>query len=285
VVVYAAFPPNLDDQLDETRYRVARAADDSAFAYVGQAIAETPNDTNIWEEVEKRVKDAMDRYPTAGEFLAESHGMRGSGTKRLAQTQFQLAEMGSDPENKLKQCIENLKAAARHYWLAAEVYMVPEGEKVQRLSSLHWVLTQWLCLEAVLGHRIRNDLWMTAKVSAEMERDKVGGLNRVWALGSLAELYLLQLTLPKNARVIKEGCTEEAVACAAEIVAVDREPGSWPVFSTRRGFSRYTDWWCSDLFVDYLKEHGVRRPVDWLAEGSVRDAAKQIMKTLVADHG
>jgi hypothetical protein len=80
--------------------------------------------------------------------------------------------------------LRDLDTAARHYWRAAEIFLAPGTERIQRLASLHWVLTHWLSLRAVLGPELDADLWTTAKASAEMTLRRCGGSERVWPLGS-----------------------------------------------------------------------------------------------------
>ena len=66
---------------------------------------------------------------------------------------------------------------------------------IRKNRSVHWVMTQYLSLRAVLGEPFLPDHWSAAKVSAEVD---IYSLNShaetaAWAHGSMAELYLILL--------------------------------------------------------------------------------------------
>lgn len=128
----------------------------------------------------------------------------------------------------------------------------------------HWVLTQYLSIVAIL-HLIyeggdaaelaeeHGRKWMTARQIVEWEYTKASGENRVWALGTLAELALLgsvfgvtpqldgegnQIRVKKPENEIKKELKEYC-----RLIAQLTGPNSFPMFSTKRQFRRYESYW------------------------------------------
>ena len=113
---------------------------------------------------------------------------------------------------------------------------------------------------------------MAAKVSAEVDRKSDNRLTRVWAEGSLVELYALLAAYPK-AGIISAGRAKTAALASCRAVVELASPGSFELHSTRRQMQRYLDWWCDTGFQKQIGETAA-------APSSDGDSARGDLRTL-----
>ena len=117
----------------------------------------------------------------------------------------------------------------------------------------HWPAVQFLAIAAALGEPMtaHRTLWQVAQLAAERSFGSADGDSQIWALGSLAELCLLEpLTV------------EAAEFDATSRVATDRgqtylqllrqlaPSGSFVFESTARQLERHISWWKTDRRIE-----------------------------------
>jgi hypothetical protein len=121
----------------------------------------------------------------------------------------------------------------------------------------HWNAVQFLSLTAVLTSSLKDqqEIWYVAKYTAELALKK--DPDDFWALGSLAELYLLQPLL-KEAFAEKDNSNSagKAVAYVEEMKKFDASFNTYRESMVRQ-LDRYIFWWpkvYQDTFPSSLKE-------------------------------
>ncbi len=299
VVAYAAFPPALAAGLEKTTCRLARFADNRAYAKISATASEATVDEARWGKLEKLLEAAIERYPSSGRYAAEGTGMRGSGFKRLARAAFLFSQAGRDSE-RLDDCVRYLGQARDYYDDAARLFMTPRAEDgPQSMASLHWVLTQHLSLRAVLGrfvgdgeHRPGADqeglparFWWSSWANAHAHLERGLGDDTTWAYASMAELCLLQLSLADSKRVSDVGLpagswSDRAALYARRMLEAEGDHRSWRIGATRGAFERYTnEWWMNKRLVEHLEKCGFERSRDWNKSGLV-PAARRVVRVL-----
>src|SRR5205814_9211678 len=134
-----------------------------------------------------------------------------------------------------------LEEAWRDYDRAARGLLVSDGRAAQRIATLHWVLVQAESLSAVLGKPRDPGRWETAKLSAEMHCEHPDDLERAWAHGSLAELWLLRLAdaLVNDDEERRAEFADRALRHALELSRLYSSRAELPVPCTRRQLARY----------------------------------------------
>lgn len=130
--------------------------------------------------------------------------------------------------------------------------------------SNHWVITQYLSIAAILSLADKTAApeelakeygwtWAAARQIAEWHYGKSTGEERVWTLGTLAELALLGSIYKLPADFDSKQVKTEIKRCCKEL----REllgPKAFPVFSTQRQFRRYLTHWGRPEWNDLAKE-------------------------------
>jgi hypothetical protein len=175
-------------------------------------------------ETLRRRKEQMDSAGAPSPAWDENQGLLGSAHKRLAQLLFDRYRRTADAAV-LLESHRLLNEAMGHYRTAHETNLMN-----------HWAGVQRLSLEAALFSRIDPDDWIVVRKVAEKD---ARNSNRIWALGSLAELSLLA---PLAGRERQLGAAKEAlVNMRASPAALAGNPS--PIDSTRRQLRRYMAWW------------------------------------------
>jgi len=159
---------------------------------------------------------------------AECYGVNGAIRK-------QWAELFS--KRKYEEKAQQELVRARH-WYKRAMDLRPK-------SKTHWTATQYLSLTAVLdmdpdGVTWRGTFnWAKEDMLVESERD------RAWAHGTLAELEMLRIfhdpESVKDLDGLKRGVVDHCLKIRRLVGDED-----FAVFSTRRQFQRYCDWWTDD---------------------------------------
>ena len=277
LVVYEALPADLDDQLEEARYRQGRLAMNAALERIDQAVAKDGARLDPIEhsQLQKAVLDTRHRMPMRGRFAMECLGLCGSSLKRLAEASFKLAlDAGADaaPTHALSSC-GLLEHALADYTQAARGFLVNQGTAVQQVSSLHWLLVQQLSLSAVLGKSVRPGTAETARLSAEAYLDLPDTMERAWAHGSLAELCLLAVANLRTDATGRAAAAAQALVHVGELMKLVPADDDFAIKSTRKQFARYADWWGHPLLEQALEQSGVGQRPSWQDQGVVAAAA------------
>lgn len=254
LVVYEAFPSNMDDRLEALGYWQSRAAHDGALRRLEAEARDGGPALPSPERYRRRLAevDAMaQRLPAEGGYALDAAGLRASGHKRIAQVAFRLAQRLPEADgwraDLLHEGLLALEQARDGYWRAAKAYMGSWSEPGRLKSSLHWLLGQVLSLDLVLERDPGPALADAAQVSAEIDLDSPTAEGRAWAEVSLAELALIALG-HEHDEVRRAALADRCVAHATRFLDLMGR-GSEQVFNSSRQFARYADWWGDPAFL------------------------------------
>lgn len=294
VIVYAALPEKIADQLEDTRYEQAKEAINAALGEVDEVIRgwqgskSSGDPLQVEERIEtlfKRTLAAKDRMPVKGAYETEGWGMKASTEKRQAQLLFHLGETwyAKDNREKAAEALDRsfgyLQAARGSYLEAVRQNLEKSDRPLRQKPSVHWVLVQHLSLDAVVGEEpgsLHEDRWFTARLSALTDLEAEKRETRAWAHGSLLELYLLALGLPLRSALIKpQEARKQALTSWHAMVSLADKP--FIIASTRRQLLRYTDWWGHELFTASLTKKGIERAADWSPEGPLLTTIRELL--------
>jgi len=117
----------------------------------------------------------------------------------------------------------------------------------------HWVATQYLAISAILQLDPEPDRWESTRdiAKGQVEVEVSRGVDRAWALGTLAELELLRFYHAPSRSSPGDVGSRVVGLCEQIVQEVGRDDFS--VFSTRRQFQRYVDWWKNDVWTETAK--------------------------------
>ncbi|HSR66694.1 MAG TPA: CHAT domain-containing protein [Acidobacteriota bacterium] len=242
LVAYASFPQDLDEQMEGIRAARADNAVKAALEHAERALEEDSSnrldnqkepDTGKGAQEDSPLARSRSRLRKAKGRLekvardAESWGLLASSHKQEAQIVYR---QGDGPA-----CLDLLNTALRTYEKAWEM---------ERTN--HWVATQYLSMASILNHQERNlvRMWRFAAILAEFEIERDDRKARAWAHGSLAELWMIVPLLPDAENELsheRARSRAEAVRHIEKMVAL-MGLESFHVFSTRRQFRRYLEW-------------------------------------------
>lgn len=227
LVGFVRLPEGYSDQLVEVQLESVLTSLKAIQSWSDQLIASNSTDESQFNRLIGLLKGRLVRLESflpetkttsVKRRLEENLGLLGSAEKRLAELRFECGRRTGKPDTTSQ---EGLGKAREWYWKA-----------FQNNLSNHWGGTQFLSLETVLSGRIADPVaWGACRMAAEFQKAE-----DFWALGSLAELYLLATAAGLPDR------TNEAVAALEEMKARVPGPG-FPLESTQRQFRRYVDWW------------------------------------------
>lgn len=291
LVMYANLPPDLGQQLLEVRYNQARRAIDCALDRIDQSIeGKIPSGEKEIERLLERVDEAAAQMPTTEGYETEGMGMLASTEKRKAEMCFRAivdlsSENGKNQELK-KRSIEYLRKSLRLYEKAYKENMKETNSIIRKNRSVHWVMTQYLSLRAVLGEPFLPDHWSAAKVSADVDiRSHEGDVDTVvWAHGSMFELYLMLLAyapavVKRQLELGPKEVREKARWHIGELLSIAGHD-SFPIYSTDRQLERYISWWGHDIFESLLTEYNITRKPSWRQAGGIVEFARDLQMQL-----
>jgi hypothetical protein len=261
LVAYVRFPEDIDEQLKENHLKIllqslktANAWSDHLLLYKDEL---APEKKTVWfEHVGKRLDEAIKDLESLlktdihqkKERFTEHYGLLGSAFKRKAEHFFRMATF--QPQNAQSLLVESKKALS-----FSKVWYLRGFEKQMN----HWNAVQYLSLTAITEGNISSssvkDIWTISKLLAEMDaKENSDTITRIWAWGSLVELFLLStLKFQTDEKDNLQEETEKALfylkkIAHAEFDFVEELPkiGADLKFaqeSTFRQFERYISWW------------------------------------------
>lgn len=244
LIAYARFPDTFDEQLKDIRLKVAFAMMKVANTWSEALLKAGATDPAMAAQVSGRLDRAINRLEmllaqrTADTKnparTAEHLGLLGSACKRLAEHRYaQQSQPGADAVALGQQSREALEKARQYY---------RQGH--DQLLTNHWTGVQYLSLTAVLAGTLQpeHDRWCVTLFAAENDLARATGQDRVWALGTLAELYLLKPFTVSGADEVETSAKalEKAGSYLAELY---KAGDAYASDSTTRQLSRYVDWW------------------------------------------
>jgi hypothetical protein len=257
LVVYDGLPDDMPAQALACRYERAKFA--LQHAQRMQQGSE-PLNARVPDELAER---ALNSLPDHGGYEREREGLMASHAKLMAERTYRDAvqagetEMGRQLRVRARALLEQSR---RRYHFAARGFLDP-GNAKQLEANLHWVLTQAIALDRLLGdsgaelgwdRRLVNafgrsaeeQAWVVAFQSATVEAQS--GASGFWSHGSLAELWLLKLFEPIGKKAARRA--RRMAKHHVERLGQLADPGApFPVFSTKRQFDRYSRVWTPEF--------------------------------------
>jgi hypothetical protein len=304
LVMYASLPPDIETQLLEVRYTQAKKAIDNALARIDEAndldkkVQTGPSEETIFlDEMERnkiiaRVEAAASYMPITEGYETEGRGMLASTEKRKAEVYFRaICDQKAEAPELKKRCLDHLWKSLSLYEQAYRENMREAEGIIRKNRSVHWVMTQYLSLRAVLGKPILPDHWGSAKVSAEVDMDVRSWNGQAqtvaWAHGSLAELYLILMAydpadIEYHLGLNQEQIRQEALEHTQKVLSISGQ-GSFLVASTLRQFKRYLTWWGNDNFEALLAGQNIPRPRSWSDEDDNKVSLNALAKQLISE--
>jgi hypothetical protein len=234
IVAYVRLPEGYREHLLEVQLKAAlislktiQGSTDELIARQTAVAAEFDGCIGLLDGRLKALERCLEKAASAAQkgILEENLGLLGSAEKRLAELYFERGRREDSGENR-----ERMRKALErsHGWYE---------QAFHRNTSHHWTGVQALSLQAVLTGAIPDAAyWHAAAVSAGIDRKRP---DEVWALGSLAELYLLAPAA---------GLPDQIAKSIEVLEEMKRRVGSgnrFPLESTARQFRRYVQWWTS----------------------------------------
>lgn len=263
IIAYSAVPWDFDKQVSRFRDQQTRRKMNVKFARIDELVGvdhkgepSKPLDKldanriteleSLCESIRCDLKKWHDELPITTENQkqkAERLGIGAASEKRIAIAYFLI-----------KKDDESIKA----YETARDLYRAA----LEADPTNNWAITQHLSLMTILKNlngetdfaELRDDygkLWIAAHEISQWQYRNSKPEERIYALGTLAELHLLSPIYAdemeqKHAKSEIRRCCKEM----REIVAAD----TFPLFSTKRQFRRYLNYWRNPLWDDLARE-------------------------------
>jgi tetratricopeptide (TPR) repeat protein len=268
IVAYAVAPWDFERQLEAFRNQQARGRIEVKFDRAEELIkiqnqvqpdaAQTSRGFMKLEELYDSIREDLQKWreesaKSSKAAQAERLGMSAASEKRIGNLYDHeniVAKERKDSKKNRKQADQ----ARQAYASALKFYK----EALQADPKNHWVVTQYLSLCAVLAapknypdlYKQYGDWWMSARWLALQELRTTTGETKAWSLATLAELELLGSVY--NASFDARKAQETIVLHCSDICA-EVASDAFAVFSTRRQFTRYIDYWSRDQWIELAK--------------------------------
>ncbi|WP_428663046.1 CHAT domain-containing protein [Runella sp.] len=245
LVAYARFPDNFEDQLEDIQLKITLEIMKAANAWTDFSLKEAAGIEIIDKRADENLNFAITRlekllnrnkgFANNPARMAEHLGLLGSAYKRLAEYYNRQGQRANENQDALlKKSQKSLEKARTYYQRGHELML-----------ANHWTAVQYLSLTAILKGELLNehDRWCVTLFAAE--KDKLNAMkeeDRIWASGTLAELYALKpFTVSSDEfEAEKAKAIEKAASCLNEIANSDF---AFAKESTARQLERYIKWW------------------------------------------
>jgi len=238
LVGYVQLPEGYADHLRDVRLQSVLASLKTMQGWSDKLVEEGNKDAALFDRVAQQLQErivALDRFRKDAEnigrpgVLGENLGLLGSAEKRLAELCFVRSKLGEAA--RWQQSMREALQRSRDWYRKC----------AQKNLSHHWTGVQYLSLEAILDGRIANPgRWYAGVEAANLDRENGTPIDGIWALGSLAELYLLA---PLAGQTLPAGSARKALAEMKARVVAEAGGDTFPLESTERQLRRYVDWW------------------------------------------
>ena len=255
LVAYARFPEDINEQLQAANLKmlfnsmkITNAWVDHVFKFLEKI--EPGNKEPALLNLENRLTQSIEELSKflnpenkkesllANQLLRAEHlGLLGSGYKRKAEYFFRLSEFYSTKKADLvNRSIDAINQAKQFYNCGVEAN-----------PASHWTSMQYLSLKAISEGFLEdeNEIWYVTKRMAERDEKKAANEeDKVWAWGTLAELFLLK-PLTNVDWSTAEGISS-SIAISKDYIKkmadADNKYNSAKE-STIRQLERYIKWW------------------------------------------
>ncbi|MFZ2406424.1 MAG: CHAT domain-containing protein [Methylobacter sp.] len=192
----------------------------------------------------KKWRDELDTSSSPKE-IAERFGVSAANEKRIG-----IAYFWANQESESQKAYE----ASRDFYQDA----------LEADPTNHWAITQYLSILAVLKQantdvdigdlrKQYKNTWVAAYQIAQWQYRNAAGDDRVWALGTLAELALLSSVYLEQSDAERKLAKAEIKRYCKEMRELVDE-NAFPLFSTKRQFRRYLSYWKRDEWSEFAKE-------------------------------
>ncbi|MGY6275415.1 CHAT domain-containing protein [Methylomonas sp. MgM2] len=262
IVAYSTLPKDFDQQVHCFRDKQTHRKVNCKFARIdellglndtgdqskaidvldGQQMEEL---TSLCESIRTDLKNwrkELDKTSSPEE-VAERFGVSAASEKRIG-IAYSLA----------KKPVDSKKA----YEVSRDFYK----QALEAQPTNDWVITQHLSILAVLksfktetdSGQLKNEYgktWVAACQIAEWGCRNATGENRIFELGTLAELHLLSAVYGEEAD--QKLAKKEIHRCCKEIVEL-ATGDAFPLLSTRRQFKRYLNFWHNSQWKEYAEQ-------------------------------
>ena len=208
LVAEVRFPFNIDEQLKDYRLKQMLQSLKTSNAWA-EHVLKYRNDispqkfdavlADVSERLDKSIKDQSKLFAevtsqdTNNDRYAEHSGLLGSAYKRKAEHLFRLAGMNTELSKSLLEKSDEALVTSRDWYSTG----------FDKVKMNHWVGIQYLSLRAITNESLKDeenkDFFATIRVMAQDDaKEKNKPMTRIWAWGTLMEIYLLQpLTCPE----------------------------------------------------------------------------------------
>ena len=229
--------------------------------------------------LDQELENARGQLPKDGPYAAECLGLRAASWKRRAQVEFQRAKSSPGRESEFANtCYSSLEKALTGYQTGTDSFLLTGEKNMQRVATLHWLLSQVMSLECVLGKPFHLRPWMAAVFSVEAELS-CSEMGSKWGHGTIAELYLIRLGDERLNSRVRKNLAAKATQHAKQIVQLNPLMSD-QVKSARRQFQRYIEWWSDETFVKMLEPFKVPAKSHWHEPDGLLETAKRVVEIL-----
>src|SRR5262245_52757305 len=236
LVGYVQLPEGYADHLQDVRLQSVLASLKTMQDWSDKLVKEGNRDPAVFDRVAQQLQErivTLDRFRKENigrsGVREENLGLLGSAEKRLAELCYVRSKLGEAA--RWQQSMREALQRSRDWY----------RQSAERNLSHHWTGVQHLSLEAILDGRIGNSgRWFAGLTAAELDKENGTPADVIWALGSLAELYLLG---PLAGQTPTAGSARKVLAEMKARVMAETGGSTFPLETTERQLRRYVDWW------------------------------------------
>jgi hypothetical protein len=263
LLAYARFPEDIEEQLEDIRLKMLFSSmkvtakwTDHVLKYMGEIPEDKRKD--IFTDIENRLNKSISElsaYLTpecestlSSDVLKSEHmGLLGSAYKRRAEFLYRIISFYPEMKDEyFLRSMQSLSDARDFYYRGYD-----------QDASNHWVAMQYLSLKAILGETLEADkemwnyiLFIAKQKEQKAEKGKEDD-KKIWAWGTLAELYLIRpFTVKENEfQTERKKAVDLASLYLKKIAGMGKDdienPGKFndAKEATARQLERYIYWW------------------------------------------
>ena len=231
LVGYVHLAEDFADHLPDVQLTVALARLEAASR--SAAKAETTAETRSqFARVRAGLEELDQSAKVHGKLHEELLGLRASSLKRESESEW-TAALSASPEEQ-KEHVERSREALR----AARIAY---GEAAVLSRDHHWTAVQSLVLDAVVDGSLVTRRWdwiAACQASRDAVQRSPKPIDRLWGLGSIAELHILAPLVGEELDLADED--------VRDLLEIAKSEGGWPLSVVVRQLDRYLNWWGTD---------------------------------------
>ncbi len=270
LIVYASLPADLADQLGEVQYRAAQLALEATMDRFDHELGRPPvahdasPEQKAAEELRRRqlherVDETMARLPDTGKWELAAEAMRAVAAKRVAQAYFRAGRARPSERTTLWEAsLAKLRESRRYYAAAARRTQVSNERSLFR-PPIHWLLSQQICLDAVLGRPFEHDDLSIAKVTATLDAAHGSPSVQLGALSGLIELHLLRLAEKDISHKAIAEARHLALEHLKRLIEETQDTRDFVLYSTYQQLRRYTEWFWDPELIAFQATRNIKR--------------------------